>query len=244
MIDHKAAAEIAFEISAKEGQKSTRCSSGAGTAARSLVDTDVVQGRDYLVDEVLKNYRGEIVEPVSMDAEAPLFLMYTSGSTGKPKGCQHRTGGYLAYVDRHIEIHSGHSSRRRLLVHGRHRLDHGPLLHRVRAAGAGCDERDLRRRAELSRRGAAVAHRRAAGRQHLPHLADRHPHAAQSRTRRAGQVQLPLQAHDDGRRADRAGSLALVLRRRRQARSGDRRHVVADRNGRLPRAAPSRLSIR
>jgi acetyl-CoA synthetase len=33
-----------------------------------------------------------------MDSEAPLFLMYTSGSTGKPKGCQHRTGGYLAYV--------------------------------------------------------------------------------------------------------------------------------------------------
>jgi acetyl-CoA synthetase len=33
-----------------------------------------------------------------LDSEHPLFLMYTSGSTGKPKGCQHRTGGYLAYV--------------------------------------------------------------------------------------------------------------------------------------------------
>ncbi len=37
-------------------------------------------------------------EPVSMPAEAPLFLMYTSGTTAKPKGCQHSTGGYLAYV--------------------------------------------------------------------------------------------------------------------------------------------------
>jgi acetyl-CoA synthetase len=57
-----------------------------------------VKGRDFWVDEVIPNYSGEIVPPVSMDAEAPLFLMYTSGSTGKPKGCQHRTGGYLAYV--------------------------------------------------------------------------------------------------------------------------------------------------
>ena len=46
----------------------------------------------------MKEFRGRKVEPVSMPAEAPLFLMYTSGTTGKPKGCQHSTGGYLAYV--------------------------------------------------------------------------------------------------------------------------------------------------
>jgi acetyl-CoA synthetase len=57
-----------------------------------------VQHRDIWEDEILPNYSGEVVAPVSVDAEHPLFLMYTSGSTGKPKGCQHRTGGYLAYV--------------------------------------------------------------------------------------------------------------------------------------------------
>ena len=55
------------------------------------------EGRDYIVNEVLKDYR-HTIEPVPMEAEAPLFLMYTSGTTGKPKGCQHSTGGYLAYV--------------------------------------------------------------------------------------------------------------------------------------------------
>jgi acetyl-CoA synthetase len=34
-------------------------------------------------------------DPVTMDAEDPLFILYTSGSTGKPKGVMHTTGGYL-----------------------------------------------------------------------------------------------------------------------------------------------------
>jgi acetyl-CoA synthetase len=67
-------------------------------AASNASSVAPVEGRDFIVNDLLKGFRGKRVDPVSMDAEAPLFLMYTSGTTGKPKGCQHRTGGYLAYV--------------------------------------------------------------------------------------------------------------------------------------------------
>ena len=58
----------------------------------------MVPGRDFFVDEIMPDFKRKLVEPVSMPAEAPLFIMYSSGTTGKPKGCQHSTGGYLAYV--------------------------------------------------------------------------------------------------------------------------------------------------
>ena len=98
LIDHKAAAEIAIETAARDGVKIEKVLVWRRHPGKNGSASPMVKGRDYFIDEVLKDFRGKKIEPVSMDAEAPLFLMYTSGSTGKPKGCQHRTGGYLAYV--------------------------------------------------------------------------------------------------------------------------------------------------
>ena len=79
-------------------RRSTRCWCGGATRASTRRGHPWSPGRDFFVDEVIGPYRGQLVEPVPMPAEAPLFLMYTSGTTGRPKGGQHSTGGYLSYV--------------------------------------------------------------------------------------------------------------------------------------------------
>ncbi|MFI5091455.1 MAG: acetate--CoA ligase, partial [Terriglobales bacterium] len=96
--DHKVNADIAVETAQEMGQHVDKVLVWQRYPGKYNSPTPMVKGRDFFVNEVLKKYQGARVDPVPMDAEAPLFLMYTSGSTGKPKGCQHRTGGYLAYV--------------------------------------------------------------------------------------------------------------------------------------------------
>ena len=98
MTDHKVKADEALATAAKEGQDVDKVLIWRRRPGQYASQTPMAGGRDFFVDELLPRYAGRTVEPVSMPAEAPLFLMYTSGTTGRPKGCQHSTGGYLAYV--------------------------------------------------------------------------------------------------------------------------------------------------
>jgi len=98
LVDHKPAADLAYEEAKKEGKAPEKVLLWKRFKDRYASSAPIVEGRDYLIDDLLPKYRGREVAPVSMPADSPLFLMYTSGSTGRPKGVQHNLGGYLAYA--------------------------------------------------------------------------------------------------------------------------------------------------
>jgi acetyl-CoA synthetase len=98
LLNHKENADIAVDLAEKDGQKVDKVLVWQRYPGKPSSPTPMVDGRDYFINDVLKEYYGRRIDPVPMPAEDPLFLMYTSGTTGKPKGCQHSTGGYLAYA--------------------------------------------------------------------------------------------------------------------------------------------------
>ena len=98
LLDHKEKADIAVTEAAKDGHNIDKVLIWQRHPGKYSSPTKLVEGRDVIVNDLLKSHRGKRVEPEQMPAEAPLFLMYTSGTTGRPKGCQHSIGGYLAYV--------------------------------------------------------------------------------------------------------------------------------------------------
>jgi len=98
LLDHKEKADQAVELAKKAGQVVDKVLVWQRYPGKYSGKPPMVDGRDFFVNEKLKDYYGVRIEPERMNAEEPLFLMYTSGTTGKPKGCQHGTGGYLAYT--------------------------------------------------------------------------------------------------------------------------------------------------
>ncbi len=98
LLNHKIKADEAVAVADEEGQTVEKVLIWQRYPGKYSAETPLVAGRDHLVNDLLKEYRGHRVAAKAMPAEAPLFLMYTSGTTGRPKGCQHGIGGYLSYA--------------------------------------------------------------------------------------------------------------------------------------------------
>ena len=171
-----------------------------------------------------------------MDSEDLLFLMYTSGTTAKPKGIVHTTAGYLAGVAAtHHYIFDLKPDDGRLLVRRRHRLDHRPQLHRLRAAlqrptsvlyeGTPDFPDKDRWWSIVEQYGVTILYTApTAIRSHMkwgPEHAQQHD---LSSLRLLGSVGEPINP----------GGVGLVPRAHRRRPHADRRHVVADRDGHGP----------
>jgi acetyl-CoA synthetase len=98
MGDHKFKADEAVAEAARQGQEVDKVLVWRRKAGEYQSKVPMVDGRDYFIDDVMAEYSGQEVAPVSLNSTDSLFLMYTSGTTGRPKGAQHSVGGYMSYV--------------------------------------------------------------------------------------------------------------------------------------------------
>jgi acetyl-CoA synthetase len=97
LTDHKAATDEAVRLARQRGHHVDKVLVWRRWPRRYSSNTQMVTGRDFFCNDLVKGYHGKTVAPVAMPAEAPLFLLYDADEEDFG-GYQYSTGGYLAYA--------------------------------------------------------------------------------------------------------------------------------------------------
>ena len=189
-------------------------------------------GRDHWWHELMAA-ASPVCPAEPLDAEHPLFILYTSGTTGKPKGVVHTTAATCCrsalttkYVFDLKDEDTYWCTADIGWVTGHSYVVYGPLAN-------GAHHLHVRRRSQPSGAGPLLEHGREAPGQHLLHRAHRHPRLrALGRAVAAQARPLVAAAAGHGGGADQPRSLDVVPRRDRRRPLSDRRHLVADGDGR------------
>ena len=94
---YRRGAVVPLKVNADEALKECPTIEHVVTVRRTGTEHAFIEGRDVWYHDLVEG-QGSECEPETMDAEDLLYLLYTSGTTGKPKGIAHTTGGYLTQV--------------------------------------------------------------------------------------------------------------------------------------------------
>ncbi len=92
LIDHKAKADEAVAVAREEGVEVEKVLVWRRRPGEYASQSPMVEGRDFFVDELLEDYRGKLVEPVSM----PAARRETSASATRGPGRSRRFGASLS----------------------------------------------------------------------------------------------------------------------------------------------------
>ena len=168
-----------------------------------------------------------------MDSEAPLFILYTSGSTGKPKGIKHTTAGYNLFAKKTFQWVFDHRDDDIFWctadcgwVTGHSYVVYGPLsagATMLMYEGAPNHPDESRFWQLIEKYKVTIFYTAPTAIRAFIKWGDQHVHEARP-------VEPAAAGH--GGRRHQSRSLDVVPPRDRRRALPDRRHLVADRNGR------------